>query len=86
MTEEPTANRGTAGPSPAVVVVGVVFAAILALTATAYTVAVSVVNVVTVDLLGYPIAGIAPFVVISGAILTIPVIVPTALISVKRLS
>ena len=85
MKEGTTPNRDRNGPNPALVVGGV-FAVILSLTAVAYTVTVSAVDLVAVGLLGYPIAGTAPFIVISGAILTIPVIIPTALISVKRLS
>jgi len=72
------------GPNAAVVV-GVVFSAIVTLTVIAYTVTVSAVNLLTVDLLAYPIGGVAPFVVITGAILTIPIMIPTALISMKRL-
>ena len=85
MKEGTASNRDRNGPNPAFVVGGV-FAVILSLTAVAYTVTVSAVDLVAVGLLGYPIAGTAPFIVISGAILTIPVIIPTALISVKRLS
>ncbi|ELZ36608.1 hypothetical protein [Halorubrum tebenquichense] len=84
MSGESSPNESGDGPNPAIVV-GVVFSAIVALTVIAYTVTVSAVNLLTVDLLAYPIAGVAPFVVITGAILTIPIMIPTALISMKRL-
>jgi drug/metabolite transporter (DMT)-like permease len=74
----------TGGPNPGVVVGGV-FAAIVTLTVVAYAVTVSAVNLLAVDLLAYPVAGVAPFVVITGAILTIPIMIPTALVSMKRL-
>ncbi|SIS17134.1 hypothetical protein [Natronorubrum thiooxidans] len=69
-------------------VVGVVlgsFSVILLLSAVAYSVTANVVNWVTVDYLAYPVHEVAPFVVISGAILTIPIIIPTVLVSVKIL-
>ena len=84
MSGESSPDGDGAGPNPAVVV-GVVFSTVVALTVIAYTVAVSAVNLLAVDLLAYPVAGVAPFVVITGAILTIPIMIPTALISVKRL-
>ena len=66
-------------------VVTVTFSAILLLAAVTYSVTVNVVDWVTVDVLTYPVEGIAPFVVISGAILTIPVLLPTVLVSVRFL-
>ena len=66
-------------------VVTVTFSAILFLAAVSYSVTVNVVDWVTVDVLTYPVEGIAPFVVISGAILTIPVLLPTVLVSVRFL-
>ncbi|QWC19760.1 hypothetical protein [Halorubrum sp. 2020YC2] len=84
MSGEPSPNEEAGGPNAALVV-GVVFSTIVALTVIAYTVTVSAVNALAVDLLAYPIAGVAPFVVITGAILTIPIMIPTALISMKRL-
>jgi len=44
-----------------------------------------VVDWVTVGMLAYPAAGIAPFAVITGAILTIPIVIPTVLVSLKLL-
>ena len=85
MTGEPPSNGAADGPNAAIVV-GVVFSTIVALTVIAYTVTVSAVNALAVDVLAYPIAGVAPFVVITGAILTIPIVIPTALVSMKRLS
>ncbi|WP_049890421.1 hypothetical protein [Natronorubrum sulfidifaciens] len=61
------------------------FGVILLLSAVAYAVTVNIVNWVTVDFLAYPVHAVAPFVVISGAILTIPIIIPTVLVSVKVL-
>ena len=63
-----------------------VFSLIVLLAAVAYSVMVNVVDWVTVGVLAYPVAGIAPFVVISGAILTIPILIPTALITARVLS
>jgi len=64
---------GTGGPEPRGRRRGV-FAAIVTLTVVAYAVTVSAVNLwLAVDLLAYPVAGVAPFVVITGAILTIPI-------------
>ncbi len=82
MSGESSASEG--GPNAALVV-GVVFSAIVTLTVVAYSVTVSAVDLLAVDLLAYPVAGVAPFVVITGAILTIPIMIPTALISMKRL-
>lgn len=62
-----------------------VFAVVGSLTAIAYTSMLHVVDWVTIGLLAYPIEGVAPFAVITGAILTIPIVVPTALISMKLL-
>lgn len=62
-----------------------VFAAVGSLTAIAYTSMLHVVDWVTIGLLAYPVEGVAPFAVITGAILTIPIVVPTALISMKLL-
>ena len=64
-------------------IVSGVFSVILVLAAVSYAAMVSVVNWVTVDVLAYPVGGVAPFVVITGAILTIPVVVPTVLVSVR---
>ncbi|MFD1586491.1 hypothetical protein ACFR9U_05825 [Halorientalis brevis] len=61
------------------------FGLIVVLAAVAYSVMVNVVNWVTVDVLTYPVEGVAPFVVISGAILTIPILIPTVLITAKFL-
>jgi hypothetical protein len=67
-------------------VVVVTFSLLLLLAAVAYSVMVNVVNWAAVGVLAYPVAGIAPFVVISGAILTIPILIPTALITARVLS
>jgi hypothetical protein len=61
-------------------VVTIVFSLIVFLAAVAYGVMVNVVNWVTVEVLTYPVEGVAPFVVISGAILTIPILIPTVLV------
>ena len=66
-------------------VITVTFSVLLLLAAVSYSVTVNVVDWVTVDVLTYPVEGIAPFVVISGAILTIPVLIPTVLVSAKFL-
>jgi len=63
--------------------VGVVFAGVLVLAAIAYSSMAVLVNWLTVVTLGYPVDGVAPFVVITGAILTIPIVVPTVLVSMK---
>ncbi|MFC4540996.1 hypothetical protein ACFO5R_03515 [Halosolutus amylolyticus] len=62
-----------------------VFSALVLLAAASYSVIVSVVNWVTVGFLAYPVSGVAPFVVISGAILTMPIVIPTVLVTVKIL-
>ncbi len=64
-------------------VVTVTFSVIVLLAAVSYSVTVNVVNWMTVDVLTYPVRSVAPFVVISGAILTIPVVIPTVLVSMK---
>jgi hypothetical protein len=66
-------------------IVAGVFGGILLLAAVAYLVMLHVVDWVTVDMLAYPTAGIAPFAVITGAILTIPIVIPTVLVSLKLL-
>ncbi|MFO7834212.1 MAG: hypothetical protein R6V31_09210 [Halohasta sp.] len=70
------------GRHPASVVAGT-FSVIVLLAAIAYTVTVNVVDWVTVGWLAYPTAEVAPFVVITGAILTIPIVIPTVLVSLK---
>jgi len=67
-------------------VVGATFGLLLLSAAVAYSVMVNVVDWMAVGVLAYPVAGIAPFVVISGAILTIPILIPTALITARVLS
>ncbi|MDZ7850115.1 MAG: hypothetical protein U5K70_04625 [Halodesulfurarchaeum sp.] len=44
----------------------------------------AVVDWAAVDLLAYPANGVAPFAVISAAILTVAIIVPTALVTVNK--
>jgi len=78
---EPGPNP-TPGRHPAGIVAGS-FGVIVALAAIAYTVIVNVVDWVTVGWLAYPAAEVAPFVVITGAILTIPIVIPTVLVSLK---
>lgn len=77
-----TKARQQSGRHPAGVVAGT-FSVIVMLAAVAYTVTVNVVDWVTVGWLAYPAADVAPFVVITGAILTIPIVIPTVLVSVK---
>lgn len=62
-----------------------VFGIVAALALTAYTVALTLVDWVAIGVLSYPVAGVAPFIVITAAILTIPIIVPTVFVSAKRL-
>ena len=64
-------------------IVGGSFSVIVLLAAVAYSVVVNVVDWVTVGWLAYPAADVAPFVVITGAILTIPIVIPTVLVSLK---
>lgn len=78
-------NATDSSPPLAGVVVGA-FSVVLLLASTAYTAIMTVVDWVAVDLLTYSVDAIAPFAVISGAILTIAIIVPTALITVKKTS
>ena len=73
-----------AGSNSVLSVAGVMaraFGLILVFAAVAYTVMVNVVDWVTVDVLSYPLEGDAPFVVITGAILTIPILIPTVLLT-----
>lgn len=79
--ETATGDRNRSPPVAAVV--SAVFGVILTLTALAYFVTVNTIDWVTVTVLGYPAHAVAPFVVISGAILTIPIIIPTVLVSMK---
>jgi len=76
--EDPETGAHT-GQRVAGVVTGV-FTTIVGLAAVAYLSMVHVVDWVTVGLLGYPVVAVAPFVVITGAILTIPILIPTALV------
>jgi len=64
-------------------VIGGSFSVIVLLAAVAYSLIVNVVDWVTVGWLAYPAADVAPFVVITGAILTIPIVIPTVLVSLK---
>ena len=79
----PDSNTADSSPPLAGVVVGA-FGVVVLLAAIAYTVILAVVDWAAVDLLAYPANAIAPFAVISGAILTIAIIVPTALITVNK--
>jgi len=81
MDADPDSNGSS---PPLAAVVGGAFSVVVLLATIAYTVTLTVVDWVAVDLLAYPASGIAPFAVISGAILTIAVIVPTALITVSK--
>ncbi|MFD1684340.1 hypothetical protein [Halobellus litoreus] len=83
MSEEPAATSEGLSGRRSVGVVSGVFSVIVVLAAVSYAAMVSVVNWVTVGVLAYPVGGVAPFVVITGAILTIPVVVPTVLVSVR---
>ena len=80
--EENAEARAASGRRIAGIVTGS-FSVVVLLAAVSYAVMVSVVNWVTVGLLSYPVGGVAPFVVITGAILTIPIVVPTVLVSVR---
>ncbi|MDQ2052058.1 hypothetical protein RBH26_16395 [Natronolimnohabitans sp. A-GB9] len=78
--ETEAASRST---RRAVEVVSATFGVVVLLAAVSYSVIVNVVNWITIDVLMYPVQPVAPFVVISGAILTIPILIPTVLVSVK---
>ena len=65
------------------VVVAVVFATVTLLAATAYVVLFNVVNWVALGLLSYSADGAEPFIIITGAILTIPVVLPTVLVAAR---
>jgi len=62
-----------------------IFGLIITLATIAYTVAITLIDWVAISILAYPVAGVAPFVVITAAILTIPIVVPTVFLSAKRL-
>ncbi len=79
----PDSNTTDSSPPLAGVVVGA-FSVVVLLAAIAYTVILAVVNWAAFGLLSYPTNPVAPFAVISGAILTIAIIVPTALITVNK--
>lgn len=81
MNSDSTATDSS--PPLAGVVVGA-FSVVALLASVAYTIALGVIDWVAFDLLTYPADAVAPFAVISGAILTIAVIVPTALITVNK--
>ncbi|ERG89951.1 MAG: hypothetical protein J07HX5_02124 [halophilic archaeon J07HX5] len=80
--EKATVDDGDNGPNIGVVA-GVAFTAITLLAAIAYTVMLNLVDWVAVGVLSYPVAGVAPFAVITGAILTIPIVVPTVLVTAR---
>ncbi|WP_049986923.1 hypothetical protein [Halobellus rufus] len=63
-----------------------VFGLLVMFAGVAYVVMVNVVNWVTIGMLTYPVDGVAPFVVISGAILTIPILIPTVLLAGRLLN
>lgn len=85
-TDTATRSGGTADGTRSPLAVAVpVFAVVAAFAAVAYTLLASVVDLVTVELLAYPVATTAPFVVITGAILTIPVLAVTTLVTTRRL-
>jgi len=77
-----THPRAGSGRNAATIVAGS-FSVIVLLAAIAYAVIVNVVDWVAVGLLAYPVSGVAPFVVITGAILTIPIVIPTVFVSLK---
>lgn len=83
--EDPESETGADGGSPRRLarVIPVAFAVIVILTAISYVVMLNVVNWVAIDMLSYPLQGVSPFVVITGAILTIPIVVPTVFVSMK---
>ncbi|WP_142859698.1 hypothetical protein [Salinigranum halophilum] len=85
MSVETQPETGGGAVRRAVGVVAGSFSVIVLLAAVAYAAMVNVVDWVTVDVLAYPVGGVAPFVVITGAILTIPIVVPTVLVTVKLL-
>jgi hypothetical protein len=79
------ADSTSDGSSPPLMgVVVSAFVVVVLLAAIAYTIILGVVDWVAVSLLRYPVNTVAPFAVISGAILTIAIIVPTALITVTK--
>ena len=80
---ESSSNATGSSPPLAGVVVGA-FSSVVLLAAIAYTVMLTVVDWAAVGLLAYPAGTVAPFAVITGAILTIAIIVPTALITINK--
>lgn len=80
-----SSNKNSTEESPSLVgvVVGA-FSVVVLLASIAYTVILSVVNWAAINLLAYPVNAVAPFAVISGAILTIAIIVPTTLVTVNK--
>jgi hypothetical protein len=85
MSDEPATEGGGSAIPRVAGVVGVAFGTVTALAAIAYTVMLNVVDWVAVGVLAYPIEVVSPFAVITGAILTIPVVIPTVLISARVL-
>ncbi len=84
MTAETAETADREGP-PVAAVVTVAFATIVTLTLSAYFLAVNLIDWATVTHLAYPADEVAPFVVITGAILTIPIMIPTALVTMRSL-
>lgn len=72
MSEGTEATIGVLSGRRSFGIVSGVFSVIVVLAAVSYAVMVSVVDWVTVGVLAYPGGGVAPFVVITGAILTVP--------------
>ncbi|MEZ3117999.1 hypothetical protein RYH80_18945 [Halobaculum sp. MBLA0147] len=74
-------DENGAGQSPLAVAVPV-FAVVVTFASVAYGILVSIVDL-AVGVLAYPVASTAPFIVITGAILTIPVLAVTTLITTR---
>lgn len=80
--ESATQTPSESGP-PLPVIVAVVFSTITVLAGLAYLAMFSVVDWVVFDAVSYSVDGAEPFVIITGAILTIPIVVPTVLVAAR---
>ena len=80
--ESATQTAGESSP-PLPVIVAVAFTTIVALAGVAYLTMFSVVDWVVFDAVSYSADGAEPFVIITGAILTVPIVIPTVLIAAR---
>lgn len=80
--ESATQTPGESGP-PLPVIVAVAFTTITVLAGLGYLTMFSVVDWIVFDVVSYSVDGTEPFVIITGAILTVPIVIPTVLVAAR---